>query len=117
MLTSTTSCPVLVSTACCSIAHSSGASRLELLKRASQPGDGAFAGAADSTGGAAGGWALCAVVADPLDFGAVCAAPGSSPAIRTAAMTMNDVDTIFTGDQLWITSIDAPRAARRTITR
>src|SRR5262249_57235592 len=88
ILTSTTSCPVLVSTACCSIAHSSGASRLALLQRASQPGGGALAGAADSTGGAAGAWVVCAVVAGPLGFGAVSAWLGSSQANSTAAMTI-----------------------------
>jgi hypothetical protein len=35
---STISCPVLLSTAVCSIAHSSGASRLALVHRAAQPG-------------------------------------------------------------------------------
>jgi hypothetical protein len=37
-LTSTISWPVLVRTALCSIAHSSGAPRLALLHRATQPG-------------------------------------------------------------------------------
>jgi hypothetical protein len=42
-------CPVLVSTAVCSIAHSKGASRLGLLHRAAQPGGGgAFVGAASA---------------------------------------------------------------------
>src|SRR4029077_9981448 len=96
VLTSTISCPVLVSTACCSIAHSSGASRLALEQRAIQPGGGALAGVADSTGGAAGAWEVCAVAAAPLDFAAVCASLGSSPAIRTAAMTINDLNTMLT---------------------
>ena len=38
MLSSTITCPVLVRTAVCSIAHSSGASRLALVHRATQPG-------------------------------------------------------------------------------
>ena len=58
-LTSTINWPVLVRTALCSIAHSSGAPRLALLHRATQPGGaGAFAfsevgaGAACATGAA-----------------------------------------------------------------
>jgi hypothetical protein len=53
MLTSTISCPVLVRTAVCSIAHSSGASRLALVQRAIQPGCGAAPAAGVSAGGAA----------------------------------------------------------------
>src|SRR5665213_3844249 len=45
MLTRTINCPVLLRTAVCSIAHSSGASRLALVHRTSQP-DGGEAGAA-----------------------------------------------------------------------
>src|SRR5882724_12043961 len=48
MLIRTISCPVLDSTAVCSIAHSSGALRLALVQRASQPAWGAFAGAASA---------------------------------------------------------------------
>src|SRR5260221_2428534 len=44
MLTSATNCPVLLNTAFCSIAHSSGASRLALLQPTAPP------------GGTAGGW-------------------------------------------------------------
>src|SRR5260370_5431542 len=59
MLTSTISCPVLVRTAVCSIAHSGGALRLALVHRAAQPGGGgALAG-----GGCAGGGALLDSVA------------------------------------------------------
>src|SRR6266436_9372892 len=51
MLISTINCPVLLRTALCSIAHSSGASRLALVHRATQPGAaGAFAGAASAWG-------------------------------------------------------------------
>ena len=117
MLTSTISCPVLVSTACCSIAHSSGASRLPLEQRAIQPGGGALAGVADSTGGAAGAWEVCAVVAAPLDFAAVCASPGSSPATKTAATTINDLNATLTGNQLWTNSMDAPFWCAGKITR
>src|SRR6202000_641133 len=63
MLTRTLTCPVLVSTAVCSIAHSSGASRLTLEQRTAQPGGGA-AGAEPAAGGAACAGATCAVLLD-----------------------------------------------------
>src|SRR3981189_1428679 len=61
MLISTINCPVLVRTALCSMAHSSGASRLALVHRATQPGAaGAFAGAASASGAAGAGCVACA---------------------------------------------------------
>jgi len=66
MLTSTISCPVLLSTAVCSTAHSSGASRLGLPQRAIQPGGGGVFGCAASACGAArAGGDFCA----DCDFG------------------------------------------------
>src|SRR5882724_11198377 len=58
MLTRTINCPVLLSTAVCSMAHSSAASRLALLHRAAQPDEaGALADAASACAGAAVVWA------------------------------------------------------------
>src|ERR1700742_1640090 len=64
MLTSTTNCPVLLRIAFCSIAHSSGASRLGLLHRAAQP---AWGGVGVVEGAGAGAAWLCA---GPLALGA-----------------------------------------------
>src|SRR3954454_3398886 len=67
MLTSTMSCPVLLSTAVCSIAHSSGPLRATLLQRADQPG----CGAADGSGcGAGAAGVACAAARGVLAFGA-----------------------------------------------
>src|SRR5579863_4240597 len=77
-LTSTSNCPVLVNTALCSIAHSSGASRLALLQRAAQPGGGGVFAGADSACGAAVG-AGCGAA---LDLGACWAWPGETKAAR-----------------------------------
>src|SRR5258707_13622690 len=56
MLISTINCPVLVSTAVCSIRHSSGAPRLALLHRALQPGGaGGVAASASACAGAGAG--------------------------------------------------------------
>src|SRR5665213_365676 len=84
MLTSVTVCPVLLSTALCSIAHSSGASRLALEQRAAQPGcAAAFAGGV-SDGDGAGVGAVCAARGAALDLGACWASLGDPVAARAA---------------------------------
>jgi hypothetical protein len=67
-LTRTINCPVLLRTAVCSIAHSSGPARLALVHRAFQPG---CAGGAASACGAAGGAGVAAGAgAAAFDFAA-----------------------------------------------
>jgi len=56
----------LLNTAVCSIAHSSGASRLALAHRTAQPGGGAAAAGAGAAGSAAAGAAAGAGVAGTL---------------------------------------------------
>src|SRR5688500_6063679 len=66
MLTRTINCPVLLRTAVCSIAHSSGAVRLALVHRAFQPGCAAGAGSAWGAAGVAG--VAAAAVGAAFDF-------------------------------------------------
>src|SRR5882724_3762800 len=94
MLTSTMSWPVLLRTAVCSIAHSSGASRLGLVQRAIQPvlfpdasAWGAAAGAGAGAGAAAGAGAVRAL--------GTWAWPGAAVA-STVNRTNSDFTTIFT---------------------
>ena len=71
MLSSTITCPVLVRTAVCSTAHSSGASRLALEQRATQPGGaGALAGAASACGAGVGDGVAWAARGAALALGA-----------------------------------------------
>src|ERR1700754_4181754 len=98
MLTRITSWPVRGSTALCSMAHSSGASRLALPQRAAQPGGcGVLAGVALSAGAAAGGaGAVCADLGGALDFGGCCAWPGKvRPNASTAAMRTTGFGGLF----------------------
>src|SRR4029077_7572488 len=77
ILTTTNNCPVLVRMAFCSIAHSSGASRLALLQGAAQLGVAEAGGEALGEGDGAGvAWA-----AGVLDLGACWASP--SPAVAS----------------------------------
>src|ERR1700692_3385003 len=94
MLTSTISCPVLVRTAVCSIAHSSGASRLALVQRAIQPGCGAAPAAGVSAGDPGGASLLCAACGADLDLGAAWAWPDDPRAAR--ATTTASLAKIFT---------------------
>src|SRR6266581_9685355 len=77
ILTKTINCPVLVRTAVSSTAHSSGAARLGLEQRATQPG-----------GGGASPWVaelVCAAFGVALDLADCCAEPGGHhPKITTA---------------------------------
>src|SRR3984893_18540953 len=85
MLISTINCPVLVRTALCSMAHSSAASRLALVHRATQPGAaGAFAGAASANGAAGAGCVACAARGGVLALGVCWAWLGPSDPNATA---------------------------------
>src|SRR5712691_9996996 len=96
ILISTINCPVLVRTALCSIAHSSGASRLALVHRATQPGAaGPFAGAASAEGAGEAGCAVCAACGGLLALGACWAWLRPSDPNATAATTRRCAE-IFT---------------------
>src|SRR5436309_14294797 len=81
MLTAITTWPVRGSTALCSTAHSSGASRLMLAQRAVQPGAGGlfcaapFAASVGAAAGAGAGGAVCADFGAALDFAGCWALP------------------------------------------
>src|SRR5207248_4904292 len=90
--------PVLVSTAFCSIAHSSGASRLALAHRAIQPGWAGAPGAASACGEGEGAGVACAAFGAgvfALIAGGCCASAAPVIAKITAAMvaTMTEIFT------------------------
>src|SRR5579863_2314997 len=110
MLTSTTSCPVLVRTAFCSIAHSSGASRLGLLQRAAQPGCAGGAGVPEGEGVGV-GWVCAWPWPWPLALGFFCWAveiPAAENVARTATIARRASFTDRSPREVW-------RADRRAI--
>src|SRR5262249_11092744 len=85
ILTSTISCPVLVSTAVSSTAHSSAPSRVRLVQRETQPGAGGCAGCSPGEGEACGVGAWAGAGAAGAAFFGACARAGGTQASAASA--------------------------------
>src|ERR1700736_1413258 len=100
MLTSTISCPVLVSTAVSSMAHSSGASRLAELQREIQPGAGGCAACSAGEGEAAGAGVCAGAGAVGAAFFGACAeadAQANAASARRTTALLSDLTVRLPG--------------------